>query len=342
MNSLEPIQEARTLSIMPTFRCTAACRNCGTLSSPKENTFLPLGLIMRAIEQAAENGYKVVVFTGGEATLIGEDLLECIKHAHVNGLITRLVTNGHWATADATAQYVERLVNAGLDEINFSTGDQHARFVSVQNIVRGVCISMAAGLRISVMVELVHPRCVTKATVENDPDFVLARQRYPDVYVKVLESPWMPLTPLKSYQYPDGMTCNASNLPSRQGCNSVLSTTTIQADGTINACCGIGLRKIPELHLGNIRHTTLAEADAQAGDDFLKRWIRIEGPERILAWAARHDPSIEWENMYAHHCQACKRLYSDPKVRRVIVEHHAEKMADVLLAETLRYGFTTT
>jgi Radical SAM superfamily len=343
MNSLEPMHQARTLSIMPTFRCTAACRNCGTLSSPREDTFLPLNLIMRAIEQAAADGrYKVVVFTGGEATLIGEGLFECIQHAHAKGLVTRLVTNGHWAAElDSAADYVRRLVSAGLDEINFSTGDQHARFVPVETVVRGVCVAMATGLRISIMVELVEPRRITKIAVESHPDFMAACQRHPDVYVKVIESPWMPLAPLKTYEYADGMACNSANLSARGGCDSVLTTTTIQADGTINACCGIGLRNISELHLGNIRNTDLADADAEAGDDFLKRWIRIEGPERILAWAAQHDPSIEWENIYAHHCQACKRLYSDPKVRQVILEHHTEKLADVLLAETLRYGFIT-
>ena len=65
----------------------------------------------------------------------------------------------------------------------------------------------------------------------------------------------------------------------------------------------------------------------------MKRWIRVEGPERILAWAADRDPSTEWEGMYAHHCQACLRLYKDEAVRTVIRDHHREKVADVVYAE---------
>ncbi|MBB4910085.1 hypothetical protein [Actinophytocola algeriensis] len=51
------------------------------------------------------------------------------------------------------------------------------------------------------------------------------------------------------------------------------------------------------------------------------------------------DPSIEWENMYAHRCQACKRLYSDEAVRAVIAAHHQKKIADVLFKEWLLFYF---
>jgi hypothetical protein len=111
----------------------------------------------------------------------------------------------------------------------------------------------------------------------------------------------------------------------------------VQADGEISPCCGLGIRFVSELRIGNIRDTTLEQADRRASEDFLKRWIHVEGPERILAWAAAHDPSIEWENRYAHRCQACIRLYKDPKVRRVIADRHEEKMASVDAAEAVLY-----
>jgi hypothetical protein len=65
----------------------------------------------------------------------------------------------------------------------------------------------------------------------------------------------------------------------------------------------------------------------------MKRWIRLEGPEKILAWAAEIDRQIEWENMYAHKCQACLRVYKNDSVKQVIREHHQEKLADVILGE---------
>ena len=65
----------------------------------------------------------------------------------------------------------------------------------------------------------------------------------------------------------------------------------------------------------------------------------MEGPERILEWASTHDPEIQWEDMYAHRCQACIRLYKDSRVKTVIQEHHQEKIADVLFNEWLLYHY---
>ncbi|AXE29510.1 hypothetical protein DK842_06100 [Chromobacterium phragmitis] len=39
--------------------------------------------------------------------------------------------------------------------------------------------------------------------------------------------------------------------------------------------------------------------------------------------------------MYAHHCQACARIYRDEAVRRLVREHYEEMIAEVLQAAWL-------
>ncbi|MEV4254265.1 radical SAM protein [Spirillospora sp. NPDC049652] len=330
----------RVLSLMPTWQCTAACDACGTHSSPAVRTRLSAADMKAAIRQAAEAGYELVAFTGGEATLAGRVLLELIELSKSLGLATRLVTNGHWARGpDRARRKIEDFVSAGLDEINFSTGDQHVRFVPLQRVLDGMHASLAGGLRVALMVEITDRRRVTAESIRETPGYVALSRRFPDSPVSIYESPWMPLSPKEAAPYPDGLTANARNVAQRSGCDSILTTTTVQADGSITACCGLGMQDIPELRIGDIRSTPLSQADRAAGEDFLKRWIRVEGPERILAWAATHDPDIEWENMYAHRCQACLRLYQDPAVRRTIRDHHQEKVADVAFAEWLLYQY---
>lgn len=336
MNIFDPIPLCRTLSVMPTFQCTAACKHCGTLSNPQNKTRLSLEEIYSVIDQAHDNGYKLVVFTGGEATLVGKDLLCAIRKASSLGFFVRLVTNAHWAISDRKAQfYMNELVESGLTEINFSTGDQHTRFVPLENVIRATYAAVKKKLNVAIMVEHVKERVVTKETVEDHTEFKRIFQEFPTAKINVHESPWMPLSPHEISTYSEGIMANRSNLASYPGCDSVLSTTTIQADGKIGACCGLGMRLIPELHLGTIYETKLADADEKAANDFLKRWIHIEGPEHILAWASKYDSDIKWEDMYAHKCQACIRLYKDPKVRKVIGEHHKEKIADVLFGQWL-------
>jgi hypothetical protein len=153
------------------------------------------------------------------------------------------------------------------------------------------------------------------------------------------ESPWMPLDANQYFDYPDDMIVTSENIERCTGCDSVINTTTVLADGRVMACCGLGTQQIPELHLGNVDDGSLTEMRSLAEGDFLKRWIRCEGPERILQWAATKNAAIAWEGRYAHRCQACVRLYSDEAVRSVIREHYEEKILDVLASEWLAHSY---
>jgi len=343
MTSVGALPLFKTLSVMPTQRCTAECLHCGTLSSPRARTALSREHVLAAIDQAAALAdYRVVVFTGGEATLAWPTLVAGIRRAHDHGLVTRLVTNGHWARSSAAARRrTGELRSAGLDEINFSTGDQHQRFVALERVIAGIRAAYEEGITtIALMIESVAERTITRHSVIEHPDYQAFVAEYPEARLLITESPWMPLDERQISRYGEAAVANDANLASRSGCDSVLSTTTLQPDGSITACCGLGVRTIPELTVGHLDDITIGEADRRAGDDFLKRWLRVEGPEHILHWAARHDQSIDWQNQYAHRCQACLRVYRDPSVRAVIREFHQEKHADVLVGEYALHHLT--
>src|SRR5687767_12928754 len=120
---------SKTLSVMLTYACPAACKNCGTSSSPHDKNKLNIETALSGIDQARSLGFDNVVFTGGESTLRWRDLLVAIRHAKTLHFPTRLVTNAHWATSlDRASALTRELHEAGLDEINFSTGDEHVRF----------------------------------------------------------------------------------------------------------------------------------------------------------------------------------------------------------------------
>jgi MoaA/NifB/PqqE/SkfB family radical SAM enzyme len=73
------------------------------MSNPQEKTRLDVKSILIAIDEAKALGFYNVVFTGGEATLRWNDLLQCIRHAHDLEFPVRLVTNAHWALDQETA-----------------------------------------------------------------------------------------------------------------------------------------------------------------------------------------------------------------------------------------------
>lgn len=322
---------AKTLSIMPTFTCPAACRDCGSLSSPSERTNLELNTILEAIRQAKEIGFFNVVFTGGEATLRWKDLLQAISYANSLGFPTRIVTNAHWAnTLEQARARLDELIYHGLSEINYSTGDEHVRFIPIENVINATVAATERNFRVHIMVELKAERRFTRDSILVHPMISALTPKQMES-VTIIESPWMPLNPLLVENYPDEVTTNRHNIGMRTGCDNVLQTYTLQADSRIGSCCGLGLRVIPELNVGVAKGKGfLKKAIEDSENDFLKIWIHYKGPEKILAWAAEKDPEIKWEDMYAHHCQVCQRIYKDPKVIKVIREHYAEVISDVL------------
>lgn len=302
----------KILCLMPTFQCTAECQQCGTVSSPRNDTWLSEHYALSAIDQAAALGYTGVVLTGGEPTLAAGTLLQAMRRSAFWSLPVRLVTNAHWADDDAAAE--SRLFEwmcAGLVELNISTGDRHARFVPLDNVICAATAAARLCLQASVIVEAAEPNAIAKSV----------RERLAGTSVAIINWTWSELTPFPKTR-PAGAV-NRSNLSQCTGCDSLLTATTLQANGIVSPCCGLGIRFVPELQVGHIAGGTLEEADACARQDPLKKRIHEEGPERILAWAADRDPRIQWEDMYAHRCQACIRLYKDPMVRKVIAEFDA-------------------
>ncbi|MEA9482827.1 radical SAM protein [Xanthomonas campestris] len=84
----------KTLTFITTYRCTAACTQCCFESSPKVKGRLGRDEMIRALHDV-KNRFKslrVVVFTGGEATLLKDDLVAVIAEATSLGLVTRIVS----------------------------------------------------------------------------------------------------------------------------------------------------------------------------------------------------------------------------------------------------------
>lgn len=339
----------RRLTLMLTYRCNAQCQDCGTFSSPHDKNDISLETACRALDWARDCGMSSVVFTGGESTLRWDDLLAALRHARTLEFGTRLVTNGQWATDVAAAKAgVSALVAAGLNEINFSTGDEHLRFVPLDHVLNAIQASLEAGMTIALMYEL---RANSKLC---DQDLLakintLAPAETIARLFTFIRSPWMPIKPGNIQDYPDGVYANSKNIAFREGCSSVLRDYVVQATGNIAPCCGLGMRSVPELQTAHVTDAAaadganpLAQAIAASEDDVFLYALHKFGPEKILAWAATKDPSIVWENMYGHHCQACMRLYKDPKLKTLVQEHFEELLADLIYSGTVLEQFEQT
>lgn len=329
------IFKTRTLSMMLTYQCNAECDNCGTLSSPRRREHLSLDIARKKLQEAADLKFSMVVFTGGEVTLRWRELLHLIKYSTQLNLFSRVVTNGHWARNELVAkEKVNRLIESGLKELNLSTGDEHTKFVPLENVINAAIASAQAGMVTVIMVEVRSGNKIIGSTIRQHKK-IMALDKELCAKIAVVESPWMPLDPEETYDYPLGISANEINTILQSGCDSVLSTYTVQANSIIGACCGIGMQTIPELNVGTVDNN-LEYIINQSEMDLIKRAIKFIGPFKLLKWANSKDESIIWENKYAHHCQPCKKIYTDPTVRKTILKNLPElkQMVNTVMGES--------
>lgn len=143
--SLELVIPPTTLTFITTYTYSAACKNCCLNCNPKRRERLKISKMKRYLRQAVElyPTLKILVLSGGECFLLGEDLDKIVKYASQKGLFVRVVTNGFWAKTFKKAYLrLNKLVQLGLSEVNLSTGNEHQEWVSYDSIVNAAVASL--------------------------------------------------------------------------------------------------------------------------------------------------------------------------------------------------------
>ena len=326
----QPLQYSpQAFTILATYRCTAMCSNCCFDSNPWLKERLTLNEIIDLLNQAAElPRLELVGFSGGECFLLGEDLNKAVAHAKQKGLRTRCITNGYWAQSRRSGRRrLDGLKRAGLDELNISTGDFHQQYVDQSTVITAAELAIELSVeKVLIVVEQQKHRSVSVDALMQDDR---VRRLSENAGFGLIESPWMPMNAEEVIDQPPGGLLNKSNVSSRQGCRSVLTTLVVTPSKKLGFCCGLSREHIPELNAKI--DSSLGSILSQHASDFLKIWLFVDGPERILAWAATKLPELQWEDKYGHQCHACLAVFSNAAVRDVIRCHYHERVTDVLM-----------
>ncbi len=322
------------LTILPTYRCTAACAQCCFESNPHVEGRIPIERILGYIDQAATDfpTLKLVVFSGGECFLLRDDLDRAIARAASHNLATRCVTNGYWATSRRAArERIAPLYEAGLTELNFSTGDDHQKFVPFERIVCGATTAAEFGIAALIVVEGSKEARFTMKDVLGHPEIAEfigsspARDR-----LMLLNNIWIPFQDEAAITQADEVYRRQERLDRFQGCDNVLENMVITPHERLASCCGLTFEHIPEMKLGDARTRRLRELYDGQLEDFIKIWLRVDGPEKIFHFATQKDPNLSFPDGATHPCQTCAALFLNPRVRKALEEHYLEKVPEVM------------
>lgn len=155
----------RQLTVLTTNKCTASCSHCIMNSSPHRREKLSFKTISETIQKLLlrEKKLDLIIFAGGEPTLLGEELLDSISFCSELGLKTRLVTNAFWAKNSLKAEEnIDLFRQSGLMEINFSLDDYHLPFVKLDSIIHAWHASKNKGFTSVVIANCYGPRSLLK------------------------------------------------------------------------------------------------------------------------------------------------------------------------------------
>jgi len=318
-----------SLTVLLTSRCNASCDHCCMNSGPSRDETLDGQTAVDAISDLFDKfPLKVVVFAGGEPTLVKDALHSGIKYCRSLGVVTRIVTNASWATSFPRARKtIEQLRNSGLDEINFSADDFHLPYVPLENIIRAWKATKGAGFSSVIIANgSSHGSIVT-------PRFLM-RQLAEDLQTRFSESGIAIKVGMPSS---DGTLYGISNTRFQKlarardrissvvfqdvdnweaiggGCNHVLKSPALSPKGHLLACCGFELEGNPILDLGPVAYSS-ASALIEAGNRApILKAIAFLGPTYLKEVIERFDPNVIFPKSYGSVCEICQSIVQNPR-----------------------------
>lgn len=328
-----------TLSMQVTYQCNIECKHCGPYCGPKEKDWMTLDEMKDLIRQAGELGAYNVVFTGGEPTLLGKDLVALLRFIKTETpiLSARIVTNAKWAT---TYERAHRLLTewktAGLDEINISCGEYHQEFVPVSVVATAFRAARDVGYKTVLLVGEFLAEGKGNFTPQDFKDAVGEDLLPPD-----LLSPY--ISDVHAFSCGSAMNYGRGREFLREEdlvyqeegqiqsiCSDVLTAITVHPNGNTTACCGVMMREESLLNIGNWREQKLQPMLEAANQDIILNWIRYVGLRNMKRWLQDKDPSIPFRDKYINICDLCAEIVYNKRCQELLVEHGHEKVGDIV------------
>lgn len=349
--SLQAFQ-GTSISFITTNNCTASCPHCVMGCVPGGKLTLSFEQMKSVIDQMmALQEMKLVVFTGGEPTLLKDDLLKAIRYCHDRGVITRIVTNAWWAsTPDNARRVLSALRQAGLDEINFSLDDYHAPYVSVENVKTAWHASKGMGF-LSVVIANSHGEdsTIVPAWIEDlleekvqirDPDhrygYTDRREtRAEDGTLYIIAEARLQKTGRASSDVQEGSYRELDDqIALNVGCHLICDQPAVAYDNHLWTCCGVNCEKNEVLSLGDLSEESYSEIMKRASNSVIINAIRYLGPYFLTKYVSEKDPELVFSDNFHSVCEVCEAVTTNHRAVEIMRANPGELTAMIMKQES--------
>lgn len=320
----------KSICFLTTFRCNAQCDYCECRPWVKDE--LSLDSMIEFIDESKKLGtVGQVIFSGGEPTLLGSNLLKAINYATEQGMLTRVVTNGWWGgnSVERALKRLDKLIDSGLSELNISIDDLHQEWIPLERAKHAFLACQERNFPVLIAHKEAQNAVITREYLSSFFGTNLIQYEdgtdYTDIENTRLISTGtiIPVGPAKTSISKDNLIYSSNW---QRNCGSVLKDIIVGANYQLQPCCGIVTKNIPELTLGDIRENSLIDQLEKANKDAILNWLALEGPSSMINFVKEHDPSIKFPHEFTGICHACNEVLTRPEVRQVILDNIDKKV----------------
>ena len=328
--NFEPYFPPKMLTLISTYQCTAACPNCCFQCNPQRTERLTIEEMESIVEYCAKKfpSIELVVITGGEPFTLGSDLYAIIKKISSFGKMSRIVSNAYWASSYSKAvDIIQKLQDCGLTEINYSTGDEHQKFVQYDNIINAIQAALDNNMAVAVNVESALNKDFKSDILYKDTKlskYLKDKEKYP--IFRINNGKWIEK---QSTVNEKGNFSYTTSIDST--CTSILTNICISPDMQYLSCCGFFNIKNKYLNYGFVTANNLETIHKKQFDNILKLWLYLEGPLKIAQSINRYAKKelIKIENK--HMCEVCNLILSNEQFIDMIKSNISKELPRLIL-----------
>lgn len=114
-------------------------------------------------------------------------------------------------------------------------------------------------------------------------------------------------------------------------CENLFTAINIDPHHRMLACCGITVKYIKYLDLGNLRTQPVKILFENQFYDFLKIWLYVEGPHEILHFIAKYTDINTEAYDSLHDCQVCAIIFNNEFLLNILRQNYKEIYTNIIL-----------
>lgn len=300
----------RIVTLIVTYQCALSCDMCFFKANPTRKEVIDERIARDVIRDAADLGIPQVGFAGGEAVMQLDLLCKLISLSREYDRETILTTSGYWGrSSQQRNRIVDRLVEAGLENIQISLDDEHLKFLTIEDVANAIVAAKKAGFKdIKIL-------GTSRGNTYNFSELVFYIENVLNISTDGLDLVDRHRVSHSSYEKVANITYLLPELDKKYPRAECMRDIMIDVNGDVYPCCNNFVGRI-----GNLNEKRVSDILSDiAGNEVFLGFLK-KGPGGFAVdLDARNSTSLS-KDRYGSWCEVCSKIFGDPCRKNLICQ----------------------